>query len=101
VRAAQHDREHIGRAGLRGERVERASEALSLASRRIDGDALWLLSQETTPAPDALLRLVGALETSPLTPSAPDSPAIWARVRSVACAPHSTIVSTSAGRVCA
>ncbi len=41
------------------------AEALSLASRRIDGDALWLLSQETTPAPDALLRLVGALETSP------------------------------------
>lgn len=41
------------------------AEALRLASHRIDGDAIWVLGHDTIPAPDALLRLAGALETSP------------------------------------
>lgn len=41
------------------------AEALRLASRRISGDAVWLLAQDTAPAPDALARLAGALETAP------------------------------------
>lgn len=41
------------------------AEALRLASHRIDGDAVWALAHDTTPAPDALARLAGALETSP------------------------------------
>lgn len=41
------------------------AEAVSLASRRLDGDAVWLLAQDTAPAPDALVRLAGALETAP------------------------------------
>lgn len=39
--------------------------ALALASRRIDGDAVWLLAQDTAPEPDALRRLVAAMETAP------------------------------------
>lgn len=31
----------------------------------VDGDALWLLAQDTAPEPDALARLAGALELSP------------------------------------
>lgn len=41
------------------------AEALRLAGRRISGDAVWLLAQDTAPAPDALARLAGALETAP------------------------------------
>jgi len=41
------------------------ADALGLASRRLDGDAVWVLDQDTNPAPDALVRLLGALETSP------------------------------------
>ncbi|QOC26161.1 MULTISPECIES: glycosyltransferase [Microbacterium] len=41
------------------------ADALDLASRRLDGEAVWILAQDTTPAPDALMRLLGALETSP------------------------------------
>ncbi|MFT4213946.1 MAG: glycosyltransferase, partial [Microbacterium sp.] len=41
------------------------AQALALASHRLDGDAVWVLSHDTTPAPDALIRLEGALETSP------------------------------------
>ncbi|THE07559.1 glycosyltransferase family 2 protein [Microbacterium oleivorans] len=41
------------------------ADALRLASRRITGDAVWLLAQDTAPAPDALARLAGALETAP------------------------------------
>ncbi|HCJ50095.1 MAG TPA: glycosyl transferase [Microbacterium sp.] len=41
------------------------AEALRLASRRVAGDAVWLLAQDTAPAPDALARLTGALETAP------------------------------------
>lgn len=41
------------------------AEALQLASRRIDGDAVWLLAQDTAPEPAALARLAGALETAP------------------------------------
>ncbi|WP_292832218.1 glycosyltransferase [Microbacterium sp.] len=41
------------------------AEAVSMGSRRIDGDAVWLLAQDTAPAPDALVRLAGALETAP------------------------------------
>ncbi len=41
------------------------AEALAIASRRLDGDAVWLLAQDTAPAPDALVRLAGALETAP------------------------------------
>ena len=39
--------------------------ALALASHRIDGDAVWLLAQDTAPEPDALRRLETALETAP------------------------------------
>ncbi|MFI8631148.1 glycosyltransferase [Microbacterium sp. NPDC077663] len=41
------------------------ADALRLAGRRISGDAVWLLAQDTAPAPDALARLAGALETAP------------------------------------
>lgn len=41
------------------------AEAVAMASRRLDGDAVWLLAQDTAPAPDALVRLAGALETAP------------------------------------
>lgn len=47
-----------------GHRTSYAS-ALALASRRIDGDAVWLLAQDTAPEPEALRRLVAALETAP------------------------------------
>ncbi|TQK19018.1 GT2 family glycosyltransferase [Microbacterium sp. SLBN-154] len=39
--------------------------ATALASRRLDGDAVWLLAQDTAPEPDALRQLVGALELAP------------------------------------
>lgn len=39
--------------------------ALRLASRRIDGDAIWLLAQDVAPEPEALQRLAAALETAP------------------------------------
>lgn len=39
--------------------------ALRLASRRIDGDAVWLLAQDVAPETPALERLVAALETAP------------------------------------
>lgn len=39
--------------------------ATALASPRLDGDAVWLLAQDTAPEPDALARLAGALELSP------------------------------------
>lgn len=41
------------------------AEALRMATHRLDGDAVWLLAQDTAPAPDALARLAGVLETSP------------------------------------
>lgn len=41
------------------------ARALELASRRIEGDAVWLLAQDTAPHPEALARLAGALETAP------------------------------------
>ncbi|WP_248241198.1 glycosyltransferase family 2 protein [Microbacterium kunmingense] len=39
--------------------------ATALASHRLDGDAVWLLAQDTAPEPDALRQLVGALELAP------------------------------------
>ncbi|WP_194409098.1 glycosyltransferase [Microbacterium cremeum] len=39
--------------------------ATALVTPHIDGDAVWLLAQDTAPEPDALTRLVGALELSP------------------------------------
>ncbi len=47
-----------------GHRTGYAS-ALAMASRRLDGDAVWLLAQDTAPEPEALRRLVAALETAP------------------------------------
>ncbi len=41
------------------------AEALRMASHRIDGDAVWLLAQDTAPEPDTLARLTAALETAP------------------------------------
>lgn len=41
------------------------AQALAMASHRLRGDAVWLLAQDTAPAPDALAKLAGALETSP------------------------------------
>ncbi|QKJ20006.1 glycosyltransferase [Microbacterium hominis] len=43
----------------------RFAAALSLATPRLAGDTVWLLSQDTAPEPDALARLAGALELSP------------------------------------
>ena len=39
--------------------------AARLASARLDGDAVWLLAQDTAAEPEALARLVGALELAP------------------------------------
>ncbi|RLK47742.1 glycosyltransferase [Microbacterium telephonicum] len=50
---------------IEADRGTRYAEALQLASRRIDGDAVWLLAQDTAPEPDALAHLAGALETAP------------------------------------
>ncbi|WP_137844312.1 glycosyltransferase [Microbacterium sp. 2FI] len=41
------------------------ADAVALVSPRLDGDALWLLAQDTAPEPDALARLAGALELAP------------------------------------
>ena len=41
------------------------AEALSLATRRVNADAVWLLAQDTAPQPEALQRLTGALELAP------------------------------------
>lgn len=41
------------------------AQALRLAGRRLTGDAVWLLAQDTAPRPDALMRLAGALELAP------------------------------------
>ncbi|UWF78197.1 glycosyltransferase [Microbacterium neungamense] len=42
------------------------AEAVRLASARVaEGSAVWLLAQDTEPAPDALQQLAGALERSP------------------------------------
>ena len=43
-------------------RGTRFAEALDIGSRRVDGDAVWLLAQDTAPEPDALARLAGAGE---------------------------------------
>ncbi|WP_106816003.1 glycosyltransferase [Microbacterium timonense] len=39
--------------------------ATALATRTLEGEAVWLLAQDTAPEPDALAQLVGALERSP------------------------------------
>jgi GT2 family glycosyltransferase len=39
--------------------------AVALVSPRLDGDAVWLLAQDTAPEREALARLAGALELSP------------------------------------
>ncbi len=39
--------------------------ALALATHRVSADAVWLLAQDTAPQPEALERLVGALELAP------------------------------------
>ena len=41
------------------------AEATMLATHRVQGDAVWLLAQDTAPEPDALARLAGALELAP------------------------------------
>lgn len=41
------------------------AEALALGSHRLEGDAVWVLTHDTIPEPDALARLAGALETAP------------------------------------
>ena len=46
-------------------RGTRFAEALDIGAHRVDGDAVWLLAQDTAPEPDALARLAGALETAP------------------------------------
>ena len=43
----------------------RFAEATAIASRRLTGDAVWLLAQDTAPEPDALAKLSGALELAP------------------------------------
>lgn len=44
-----------------------------------DGDAVWLLAQDTAPAPDALLRLHAALDASPLVAVAAPKLVRWDR----------------------
>ncbi|HEX5728067.1 glycosyltransferase, partial [Microbacterium sp.] len=39
--------------------------ATAMATLRVSGDAVWILAQDTAPEPDALTRLVGALELGP------------------------------------
>ncbi|MET0781722.1 MAG: glycosyltransferase, partial [Microbacterium sp.] len=39
--------------------------ATAMATLRVAGDAVWILAQDTAPEPDALARLVGALELGP------------------------------------
>ncbi|MEQ6896887.1 glycosyltransferase [Microbacterium sp. KR10-403] len=41
------------------------AEALGLAARDLQGDAVWLLAQDTVPEPDALAQLSDALEIAP------------------------------------
>ena len=43
----------------------RFAEAVAIATRRLAGDAVWLLAQDTAPEPEALARLSGALELAP------------------------------------
>src|SRR6187551_497271 len=43
----------------------RFAEATAIAARRVDGDAIWLLAQDTAPEREALSRLAGALELAP------------------------------------
>lgn len=43
----------------------RFAEATAIATRRVSGDAVWLLAQDTAPEPEALSRLAGALELAP------------------------------------
>ena len=46
-------------------RTTRYAEAAALATHRVNGDAVWLLAQDTAPEPQALARLAGALELAP------------------------------------
>ncbi len=39
--------------------------ATAMATLRVSGDAVWILAQDTAPEPEALARLVGALELGP------------------------------------
>lgn len=39
--------------------------ATAMATLRVSGDAVWLLAQDTSPEPEALARLAGALELGP------------------------------------
>src|SRR6478735_1526366 len=39
--------------------------AIALVAPRLDGDAVWILAQDTAPEPEALNRLAGALELAP------------------------------------
>jgi GT2 family glycosyltransferase len=39
--------------------------ALALVTPRLDGDAVWVLAQDTAPEPEALSRLAGSLELAP------------------------------------
>lgn len=41
------------------------AEALRMASRRLDGDTVWVLAQDTAPEPEALAQLLAVIETSP------------------------------------
>ncbi|WP_243076959.1 glycosyltransferase [Microbacterium sp. SS28] len=43
----------------------RFAEATAIATRRLAGDSVWLLAQDTTPEADALAKLAGALELAP------------------------------------
>ncbi|WP_239640104.1 glycosyltransferase family 2 protein [Microbacterium sp. B24] len=47
--------ESAAEAVITADRGTSFAEALALASRRLGGDAVWVLDQDTTPAPDALV----------------------------------------------
>lgn len=62
-------RDIVGTSGAEGVitagRMTHFADALRMASHRLDGDAVWLLAQDTAPEPEALAALAAALETAP------------------------------------
>jgi hypothetical protein len=50
---------------IRADRRTSFADALALGSHRLEGDAVWVLTHDTVPDPDALTRLAGALEAAP------------------------------------
>lgn len=54
------------------------AESLRAATVRLDGDAVWLLAQDTAPEPEALARLVTTLDSAPSVAVAAPKLVRWA-----------------------